>query len=62
MGVTGLAVLCASFLLVLGAETAEKDVPRAFAIAVQFSCVAVALEYLSTPATNGKQARPVRGH
>ena len=34
VAVAGLAVLGASFLLAWGAETAEKDVPRAFAIAV----------------------------
>ena len=34
VAVSGLAVLGASFLLAWGAETAEKDVPRAFAIAV----------------------------
>jgi cation:H+ antiporter len=42
--VTGLAVLGASFLLAWGAETAEKDVPRAFAIAV-LAVLAVAPEY-----------------
>jgi cation:H+ antiporter len=41
---SGLAVLGASFLLAWGAETAEKDVPRAFAIAV-LAVVAVAPEY-----------------
>ncbi|MFB6116888.1 sodium/calcium exchanger protein [Halosegnis sp.] len=40
----GLAVLGASFLLAWGAETAEKDVPRAFAIAV-LAVLAVAPEY-----------------
>ena len=42
--VSGLAVLGASFLLAWGAETAEKDVPRAFAIAV-LAVLAVAPEY-----------------
>ena len=42
--VAGLAVLGASFLLAWGAETAEKDVPRAFAIAV-LAVLAVAPEY-----------------
>jgi cation:H+ antiporter len=41
---SGLAVLGASFLLAWGAETAEKDVPRAFAIAV-LAVLAVAPEY-----------------
>jgi len=42
--ITGLAVLGASFLLAWGAETAEKDVPRAFALAV-LAVLAVAPEY-----------------
>jgi cation:H+ antiporter len=42
--VSGLAVLGASFLLAWGAETAEKDVPRAFAIAV-LAVLAVLPEY-----------------
>jgi cation:H+ antiporter len=42
--VTGVAVLGASFMLAWGAETAEKDVPRAFAIAV-LAVLAVAPEY-----------------
>jgi len=42
--VSGLGVLGASFLLAWGAETAEKDVPRAFAIAV-LAVLAVAPEY-----------------
>ncbi|QLG60720.1 sodium:calcium antiporter [Halorarum salinum] len=42
--VSGVAVLGASFLLAWGAETAEKDVPRAFAIAV-LAVLAVAPEY-----------------
>ena len=42
--VSGLAVLGASFLLAWGAETAEKDVPKAFAIAV-LAVLAVAPEY-----------------
>ena len=41
---SGLSVLGASFLLAWGAETAEKDVPRAFAIAV-LAVLAVAPEY-----------------
>ena len=40
----GLAILGASFLLAWGAETAEKDVPTAFAIAV-LAVLAVAPEY-----------------
>ncbi len=42
--VSGFAVLGASFLLAWGAETAEKDVPRAFALAV-LAVLAVAPEY-----------------
>ncbi|RKD98250.1 sodium:calcium antiporter [Halopiger aswanensis] len=42
--VTGLAVLGSSFLLAWAAETAEKDVPQAFAIAV-LAVLAVAPEY-----------------
>jgi cation:H+ antiporter len=42
--VSGVAVLGASFMLAWGAETAEKDVPRAFAIAV-LAVLAVAPEY-----------------
>jgi cation:H+ antiporter len=42
--VAGAAVLGASFLLAWGAETAEKDVPRAFALAV-LAVLAVAPEY-----------------
>ena len=42
--VSGLAVLGASFLLAWAAETAEEDVPRAFAIAV-LAILAVAPEY-----------------
>ena len=42
--VAGLAVLGSSFLLAWGAETAEKDVPQAFAIAV-LAVLAVAPEY-----------------
>jgi cation:H+ antiporter len=41
---SGLAILGASFLLAWGAETAEKDVPRAFALAV-LAVLAVAPEY-----------------
>ena len=44
VAVSGLSVLGASFLLAWGAETAEKDVPRAFAIAV-LAILAVAPEY-----------------
>ena len=44
VGFSGLAVLGASFLLAWGAETAEKDVPQAFAIAV-LAVLAVAPEY-----------------
>ncbi|MFB6169815.1 MAG: sodium:calcium antiporter [Haloarculaceae archaeon] len=42
--VSGAAVLGASFLLAWGAETAERDVPRAFALAV-LAVLAVAPEY-----------------
>jgi len=42
--VTGLTVLGSAFLLAWAAETAEKDVPRAFAIAV-LAVLAVAPEY-----------------
>ncbi|WP_435152473.1 sodium:calcium antiporter [Haladaptatus sp. DFWS20] len=44
VAVSGLAILGASFLLAWGAETAEKDVPRAFALAV-LAVLAVAPEY-----------------
>jgi len=44
VGVSGLAVLGASFLLAWAAETAEEDVPRAFALAV-LAVLAVAPEY-----------------
>ena len=44
VAVSGISVLGASFLLAWGAETAEKDVPRAFAIAV-LAVLAVAPEY-----------------
>jgi cation:H+ antiporter len=44
VAVSGVAVLGGSFLLAWGAETAEKDVPRAFAIAV-LAVLAVAPEY-----------------
>ncbi len=44
VAISGLSVLGASFLLAWGAETAEKDVPRAFAIAV-LAILAVAPEY-----------------
>ena len=44
VAVSGLAVLGASFLLTWAAETAEKDVPRGFAIAV-LAVLAVAPEY-----------------
>jgi cation:H+ antiporter len=44
VGVSGLSVLGAAFLLAWAAETAEKDVPRAFAIAV-LAVLAVAPEY-----------------
>jgi cation:H+ antiporter len=44
VAVSGAAILGASFLLAWGAETAEKDVPRAFAIAV-LAVLAVAPEY-----------------
>ncbi|QLD90882.1 sodium:calcium antiporter [Natronomonas salina] len=44
VAVSGLSILGASFLLAWAAETAEKDVPRAFAIAV-LAVLAVAPEY-----------------
>jgi cation:H+ antiporter len=44
VAVSGVAVLGASFLLAWAAETAEEDVPRAFAIAV-LAILAVAPEY-----------------
>jgi cation:H+ antiporter len=44
VGVTGVAVLGAAFMLAWGAETAERDVPRAFAIAV-LAVIAVLPEY-----------------
>jgi cation:H+ antiporter len=44
VAVSGIAILGAAFLLTWGAETAEKDVPRAFAIAV-LAVLAVAPEY-----------------
>jgi len=44
VAVAGIGILGASFLLTWGAETAEKDVPRAFAIAV-LAVLAVAPEY-----------------
>ncbi len=44
VAISGLAVLGAAFLLAWGAETAEKDVPRSFAIAV-LAVLAVAPEY-----------------
>jgi len=44
VAVSGVAVLGSSFLLAWAAETAEKDVPRAFAIAV-LAILAVAPEY-----------------
>jgi cation:H+ antiporter len=44
VAITGVAVLGASFMLAWGAETAEEDVPRAFALAV-LAVLAVAPEY-----------------
>ncbi|MFB6269683.1 MAG: sodium:calcium antiporter, partial [Halobacterium sp.] len=44
VAVSGVGVLGAAFLLAWGAETAEKDVPRSFAIAV-LAVLAVAPEY-----------------
>ena len=44
VAISGLSVLGAAFLLAWAAETAEKDVPRAFAIAV-LAVLAVAPEY-----------------
>jgi cation:H+ antiporter len=44
VGMTGLAIVGASFMLAWGAETAEKDVPRGFAIAI-LAVLAVAPEY-----------------
>jgi cation:H+ antiporter len=44
VAISGISVLGASFLLAWAAETAEKDVPRAFALAV-LAVLAVAPEY-----------------
>jgi cation:H+ antiporter len=44
VAITGVAVLGSSFMLAWAAETAEKDVPRAFALAV-LAVLAVAPEY-----------------
>ncbi|GAA5055635.1 sodium:calcium antiporter [Haladaptatus pallidirubidus] len=44
IAITGISVLGASFLLAWGAETAEEDVPRAFALAI-LAVLAVAPEY-----------------
>ena len=44
IGLTGLAVIGAAFLLTWAAETAEVDVPRSFALAV-LAVIAVAPEY-----------------
>ncbi|MDY7082710.1 MAG: sodium:calcium antiporter [Halobacteria archaeon] len=44
VGVAGLSILGAAFLLTWAAETAEKDVPRSFALAV-LAIIAVAPEY-----------------
>ncbi|ELZ91851.1 Na+/Ca2+-exchanging protein [Haloferax mucosum ATCC BAA-1512] len=44
VALSGIAILGASFLLAWGAETAEADVPRAFALAV-LAVLAVAPEY-----------------
>jgi len=44
VAITGVAVLGASFMLAWAAETAEEDVPRAFALAV-LAVLAVAPEY-----------------
>jgi len=60
---SGLSVLGASFLLAWGAETAEKDVPRSFAIAV-LAVLAVAPEYAVDALfawTAGAQAGTARG-
>ena len=60
---SGLAVLGSSFLLAWGAETAEKDVPRSFAIAV-LAILAVAPEYAVDALyawTAGAQADTARG-
>jgi cation:H+ antiporter len=60
---SGLAVLGASFLLAWAAETAEKDVPRSFAIAV-LAVLAVAPEYAVDALyawTAGAQAGTPRG-
>jgi cation:H+ antiporter len=60
---SGLSVLGASFLLAWGAETAEKDVPRPFAIAV-LAVLAVAPEYAVDALyawTAGAQAGTARG-
>ncbi len=62
VAVSGLSVLGASFLLAWGAETAEKDVPRAFAIAV-LAILAVAPEYAvdALYAWQAGQGRPGAG-
>ncbi len=60
---SGLAILGASFLLAWAAETAEKDVPRSFAIAV-LAVLAVAPEYAVDALyawTAGAQAGTERG-
>jgi cation:H+ antiporter len=63
VALSGLSVLGASFLLAWGAETAEKDVPRSFAIAV-LAVLAVAPEYAVDALyawTAGAQAGTARG-
>ncbi len=63
VALSGLAVLGASFLLAWAAETAEKDVPRSFAIAV-LAVLAVAPEYAVDALyawTAGAQAGTARG-
>ncbi|WP_254767216.1 sodium:calcium antiporter [Salinilacihabitans rarus] len=60
---TGIAILGAAFLLAWAAETAEKDVPRSFAIAV-LAVLAVAPEYAVDALyawTAGAQAGTERG-
>jgi cation:H+ antiporter len=63
VAVSGVAVLGSSFLLAWAAETAEKDVPQAFAIAV-LAVLAVAPEYAVDALyawTAGAQAGTERG-
>jgi hypothetical protein len=56
----GVAVLGAAFVLTWAVETAETDVPRAFALAV-IAVVTVAPEYAAMRCTCGRPAS-IRGH